>query len=308
MASLDGHHAIVTGGGRGIGRAIARALSGAGAAVTVVGRHEAALADAVAAGDAAGYVIADVTDERALREGDRARRRGARTDRHPGRQCGRGRERAIRQGRPRAVSPHVRAQPDGRGAREPRGAARHDRARLRPHRRGRLHGRAQGLRLRDRLLRRQARGGRPGARARARDRAHRRHRQRGLPRLHRHRPGAAEPRPHRAQDRPAARGSARRHDQGQPARPADPARGGRRRRAGAVRAGRRPPSPARPWRSRAARYDHGRARHHPARCGNQGGGTAARSPRRAAAVAAPAHLHRPDRRQRCAGGCARTST
>jgi NAD(P)-dependent dehydrogenase (short-subunit alcohol dehydrogenase family) len=68
MASLDGHHAIVTGGGRGIGRAIARTLSGAGAAVTVVGRHEAALADAAAAGDAAGYVIADVTDERALRK------------------------------------------------------------------------------------------------------------------------------------------------------------------------------------------------------------------------------------------------
>jgi NAD(P)-dependent dehydrogenase (short-subunit alcohol dehydrogenase family) len=68
MASLDGHHAIVTGGGRGIGRAVARALSAAGAAVTVVGRHEAALADAAAAGDAAGYVIADVTDARALRQ------------------------------------------------------------------------------------------------------------------------------------------------------------------------------------------------------------------------------------------------
>jgi NAD(P)-dependent dehydrogenase (short-subunit alcohol dehydrogenase family) len=68
MASLDGHHAIVTGGGRGIGRAVARALSGAGAAVTVVGRHEAALADAAATGDAAGYVIADVTDARALRQ------------------------------------------------------------------------------------------------------------------------------------------------------------------------------------------------------------------------------------------------
>jgi NAD(P)-dependent dehydrogenase (short-subunit alcohol dehydrogenase family) len=69
MASLDGHHAIVTGGGRGIGRAVARALSGAGAAVTVVGRQEAALADAAAAGDAAGWAIADVTDERAVREG-----------------------------------------------------------------------------------------------------------------------------------------------------------------------------------------------------------------------------------------------
>jgi 3-hydroxybutyrate dehydrogenase len=69
MASLEGHHAVVTGGGRGIGRATARALSAAGAAVTVVGRHEAALAEAAAAGDAAGYLIADVTDERALQEG-----------------------------------------------------------------------------------------------------------------------------------------------------------------------------------------------------------------------------------------------
>ncbi len=68
MASLDGHHAVVTGGGRGIGRVIARALSGAGAAVTVVGRHEAALADAAASGDAAGYVIADVTDAHVLRQ------------------------------------------------------------------------------------------------------------------------------------------------------------------------------------------------------------------------------------------------
>ncbi len=68
MASLEGHHAIVTGGGRGIGRAVARRLSAAGAAVTVVGRREAALAEAVAAGDAAGYLIADVTDARALRQ------------------------------------------------------------------------------------------------------------------------------------------------------------------------------------------------------------------------------------------------
>jgi NAD(P)-dependent dehydrogenase (short-subunit alcohol dehydrogenase family) len=73
MASLQGHHAVVTGGGRGIGRAVAAALSAAGASVTVVGRHEAALADAAATHDAAGYVVADVTDERALREGlDRA--------------------------------------------------------------------------------------------------------------------------------------------------------------------------------------------------------------------------------------------
>jgi len=68
MAPLHGHHAIVTGGGGGIGRAAAGALSRAGAAVTVVGRNERALADAAAKGDAAGYVIADVTDARALRQ------------------------------------------------------------------------------------------------------------------------------------------------------------------------------------------------------------------------------------------------
>ena len=66
MAILDGRHALVTGGGRGIGRAIAKALSGAGADVTVLGRQEAALKDTVSAGDAKGYVIADVTDEAAV--------------------------------------------------------------------------------------------------------------------------------------------------------------------------------------------------------------------------------------------------
>jgi len=66
MAILDGRHALVTGGGRGIGRAIAASLSGAGAAVTVLGRQEAPLKDAVAAGHAKSYVVADVTDERAV--------------------------------------------------------------------------------------------------------------------------------------------------------------------------------------------------------------------------------------------------
>jgi NAD(P)-dependent dehydrogenase (short-subunit alcohol dehydrogenase family) len=60
--ALDGKHAFVTGGGRGIGRAIAAALTRAGAAVTVVGRNEAPLREAVAAGEAAGFGVADVTD------------------------------------------------------------------------------------------------------------------------------------------------------------------------------------------------------------------------------------------------------
>lgn len=66
MPVLDGRHALVTGGGRGIGRAVAAALASAGAQVTVLGRTEASLRDAVAAGDAAGFVRADATDETAV--------------------------------------------------------------------------------------------------------------------------------------------------------------------------------------------------------------------------------------------------
>src|SRR5437868_2791463 len=66
MAILDGRHALVTGGGRGIGRAVAKSLSNAGATVTVLGRREAALKDSVSVGDAKGYVVADVTDEAAV--------------------------------------------------------------------------------------------------------------------------------------------------------------------------------------------------------------------------------------------------
>ena len=48
--SLEGRHALVTGGGRGIGRAIAAALVQAGATVTILGRDRAALEQAVAEG------------------------------------------------------------------------------------------------------------------------------------------------------------------------------------------------------------------------------------------------------------------
>jgi 3-hydroxybutyrate dehydrogenase len=64
--TLQGRHALVTGGGRGIGRAIAASLTGAGAAVTVLGRQDGPLKETVAAGHAAGYVVADVTDEAAV--------------------------------------------------------------------------------------------------------------------------------------------------------------------------------------------------------------------------------------------------
>jgi 3-hydroxybutyrate dehydrogenase len=59
-------HALVTGGGRGIGRAIASGLVGAGATVTVVGRQRVTLDEAVAAGDAHFAEVADVADQAAI--------------------------------------------------------------------------------------------------------------------------------------------------------------------------------------------------------------------------------------------------
>lgn len=59
-------HALVTGGGRGIGREIASALAQAGATVTVLGRNRETLDDAVAAGSAHFAAVADVTDQAAV--------------------------------------------------------------------------------------------------------------------------------------------------------------------------------------------------------------------------------------------------
>lgn len=58
--------AIVTGGGRGIGRAVAAALSEAGHDVTVLGRTEALLQEAVRTGAATDYRRVDVGDAHAL--------------------------------------------------------------------------------------------------------------------------------------------------------------------------------------------------------------------------------------------------
>jgi len=93
MTALGGRHALVTGGGRGIGRAIAAALTAAGASVTVLGRDGAALSEAVAAGHAAGYVRADVTDEAAVTKRDPECSRDTRAGEYPHRQ--RRRRRAV---------------------------------------------------------------------------------------------------------------------------------------------------------------------------------------------------------------------
>jgi NAD(P)-dependent dehydrogenase (short-subunit alcohol dehydrogenase family) len=63
VSSLEGQAALVTGGGSGIGLAIARALTVAGATVTVLGRREDPLRAAVASGVAGAWIVADVAGE-----------------------------------------------------------------------------------------------------------------------------------------------------------------------------------------------------------------------------------------------------
>lgn len=69
---LNGRHAVVTGGSRGIGAAIAHALAAQGAAITVMGRDRDALAASARTarerhGVAASAVVCDVTDEAGVR-------------------------------------------------------------------------------------------------------------------------------------------------------------------------------------------------------------------------------------------------
>jgi 3-hydroxybutyrate dehydrogenase len=69
---LEGRHAIVTGGGRGIGAAIAQALAARGASITITGRdlgaltaHSTQLRDTY--GVAVSALVCDVTDDEAVR-------------------------------------------------------------------------------------------------------------------------------------------------------------------------------------------------------------------------------------------------
>ena len=61
MGTLDGHHALITGGGTGIGAAIARALAGEGATVSLVGRRKEPLDMVAKSLPKAMAITADVT-------------------------------------------------------------------------------------------------------------------------------------------------------------------------------------------------------------------------------------------------------
>lgn len=63
MPDLSSHHAVITGGGTGIGAAIARALHGAGARVTLMGRRREPLDEVAATLAGARAFTVDVTDE-----------------------------------------------------------------------------------------------------------------------------------------------------------------------------------------------------------------------------------------------------
>jgi NAD(P)-dependent dehydrogenase (short-subunit alcohol dehydrogenase family) len=61
MAALDGRHALITGGGSGIGAAIARSLAHAGATLSLAGRRIGSLQEVASALPRAHAIVADVT-------------------------------------------------------------------------------------------------------------------------------------------------------------------------------------------------------------------------------------------------------
>lgn len=61
MAALSGTHALITGGGTGIGAAVARALAAEGAAISIAGRRKAPLDETAATLPKATAIVADIT-------------------------------------------------------------------------------------------------------------------------------------------------------------------------------------------------------------------------------------------------------
>ena len=188
MTQLTGRVALVTGAGRGIGRATALALASAGAAVVATARSVDELDSVVeeirAAGGERGCARLRPLGPRA---GDRARRAGGgavRADRHPRQQRGHRQQRrstSARGVRRRVLGSNARDQPDGSLHPREGGPAAHALERLRPHHHRRLDQQPCPLAPRRRLRRQQAWRAGPDAHARARARSRGDHRQLRLP-------------------------------------------------------------------------------------------------------------------------------
>jgi len=65
-STIVGRHALVTGGGSGVGKAIALALAEAGVAVTICGRRADALKAVAGENERIHGIVADVTDDRSM--------------------------------------------------------------------------------------------------------------------------------------------------------------------------------------------------------------------------------------------------
>ena len=68
MTMLAGKHALITGGGSGIGAAIARAMADAGAEVTITGRRAGALAEVADTAPNIHAQVMDVSDEASIKD------------------------------------------------------------------------------------------------------------------------------------------------------------------------------------------------------------------------------------------------
>ena len=166
---LSGHVALVTGGSRGIGAAIAMTLAEAGAAVAVNYRERADDAEAVvaqikASGGRAIAVAADVSQSAAVTEMVEQVARDARPDRHSRQQC-RHRDRARRRRtHRRRFRPDHPGQPEIGVPLHPGGIAGDAGAQMGPHRQHLLGCRARRRRHRPALQCLQGRHGGPDTR------------------------------------------------------------------------------------------------------------------------------------------------
>ena len=215
--ALQGRHALVTGGGRGIGASIVRALAAHGAKVSMLGRTAATLEGLAAELRSSGAQTFCATADVAKRESVDAAFAAARTMFGP--------IEILINNAGQAISAPITKRDDalwerllainlsGTYLRHSSGVARHVPRRLRANRQYRQHRRTHRLSLRRRLLRGEARCHRIDACGCKRSRHAQHHRQCGVPGLYGYRSCQRGGRKNICGHRPQARRCAAGHDQ-----------------------------------------------------------------------------------------------